>query len=378
MATTKTDRSNWSRILMFRKKNLQNMNDIVKSDSTNIEKNVSTNIEKIDQINVPKTISDKPHSMLDESKYTPDVLVDMIKKLDGHTIKPFFDTSKNKITYPFLANIGLDVTDEKSLANFVQEGILEKQLHEKFIVCSEHPNSLVTSVRVYCPSCNSMNVEKLSLYEHKKCGNIIESALLTSDIKSCPFCTHEIINFEKECRIPAMWYKCEDCSEKFDNATIKLYCREHNHDFDLSAPKFFRSFSYVLKDSLVTGKMASILIKKDVSKILERFKITPKINETLQGKSGNYHEIPLYGKSVDGKTDFMMFIFEKPEGIDDTDINKILITILDLEPMITIAVTTSEIKPGTKTIMEKYNIKLVQGDEMSIIKSKVEKILSAP
>jgi len=46
-----------------------------------------------------------------------------------------------------------------------------------------------------------------------------------------------------------MWYQCEDCSEKFDNAVIKLHCRKHDHDFDTNSGKFVTTFCYKLRNS---------------------------------------------------------------------------------------------------------------------------------
>lgn len=348
---------------MFGKKLFQNMENI----------KLNKDMDMIDEDVIVKETTNNESSI--SLKFDLETIIKQIKNLENHTIKPYFDISINKITYPFLEKIGEDITNENILSHLEKEGILEKQIHEKFIVCPQHPNSFVSNVRMYCPSCKSMNIERLSLYEHKKCGNITETKLIGADIKICEHCKREIIDFEKECRIPAMWYKCQDCIERFDNATIKLHCREHKHDFDMKIPTLFTAYSYILKDKM-TGKLDSNKLKKDVSKILERFKIESQINASLEGKSGNYHDIPIYGKSLNGKTDIMLFVFQKDSEIDDSDINKILITVLDLEPMITIIVTSSKIKTGTQSIIEKYNIKLIQSEDSTTIKTKIEKILS--
>src|SRR3989338_7070639 len=73
------------------------------------------------------------------------------------------------------------------------------------------------------------------------------------DHSICPSCLKKIKNFEKEIRVPAMWYQCEDCIEKFDNAVIKLHCRKYDHDFDTNSGKFITTFCYKLKNSDISN-----------------------------------------------------------------------------------------------------------------------------
>jgi hypothetical protein len=102
-------------------------------------------------------------------------------------------------------------------------------------------------VRLYCPKCNSLNVDKLNLFEHRRCGYIAESSecdFSDPTNSTCPSCKRKIIDFKKEIRVPAMWHQCKDCNEKFDNAIIKLYCRQHEHDFETNDGQFVTTYSY--------------------------------------------------------------------------------------------------------------------------------------
>lgn len=325
--------------------------------------------------NTLETVESPEITVRDES-LTRD-LVEKIKHLENHTIKPSINFVENKIFYPFLTSIGQDETNRKFLDDLVADGLLGKQLYDRFIVCPKHPDSLSIDMRVYCSSCKSLDVEKLSLYEHKKCGNIIDSPDFGAKAKNCPVCKKEIKDFEHEFRIPAMWYKCNDCLAKTDSPTINLHCREANHDFELNSAVFASSYSYVLEESEVVRKLDSLKIKNELSKLFEKFGLVPSINKTIQGKSGNYHHIPLFGKSTSGISDVLLFVLERSEGIDDDDIHKILIIVLDLEPILTLIVTSSEFKKGTQSILDKYHIQLVQGDNITTIKEKTEKALSS-
>ncbi len=196
-----------------------------------------------------------------ETKYVPPVssvkgdksqlLLLEIEKLPDKTIKPVVDFNENCLFNPILAKIGESPDNIAYFDELVAEGVLKKQVFEKLIICPLHPNAFSSSVRLYCPKCNSLNVEKLNLYEHKKCGYITESSAYdfsNPENSTCPSCKKQITDFKKEIRIPAMWHQCIDCAEKFDNAIIKLYCRQHEHDFDINSSQFVTTYSYKLKD----------------------------------------------------------------------------------------------------------------------------------
>jgi len=224
-----------------------------------------------------------------------------------------------------------------------------------------------------------MNVEKLNLFEHKKCGYITESSnfdFKEHDNFHCPSCKKHIKNFEKEIRVPAMWYQCEDCSEKFDNAVIKLHCRKHEHDFDTNAGQFVATYCYKLKNSQTTINSDTNEIKDELSKLLQGFNFDAKLNATIAGKSNNFHEVPIYGKNKITDESLLIFIKNQSDGIDQSDMNSILVPKLDIEPTHTLLVTLSGINEGVDTLANHYGIHLVSEPDFSQIISRVEKFVS--
>ena len=222
-----------------------------------------------------------------------------------------------------------------------------------------------------------MSVEKLNLFEHKKCGFITESSSFdfSSDENSnCPSCKKVIKNFEKEIRVPAMWYQCDDCSEKFDNAVIKLHCRKHEHDFDTNSGQFVTTFSYKLKNSEISINSDTNQIKDELLKLLEGFNFNSKLNVSIKGKSGNVHEIPIYGKSSITNESILIFIKNQPDGIDQSDMNSILVPKLDINPTNTLLVTVSGINDGVESLASHYGIHLISEPDFSQILSRVEEI----
>jgi len=306
-------------------------------------------------------------------------LIQEVQKIDDKTIKPFLDYNEGRLFYPILSNIGEDQDNISYLDALVSDGILEKQIYEKLIVCPIHPKTFSSSMRLYCPKCHSMNVQKLNLFEHKKCGYITESSNFdfSDNLKSlCPSCQKEIKNFEKEIRVPAMWYQCDDCNEKFDNATIKLHCRKHEHDFDTNSGQFITTYSYKLKNSEISINCDTAQIKDEIVKLLAGFNFDVEINCPVKGKTGNVHEIPIYAKSKSSDVTILIFLKNTPDGIDESVMNSILVPKLDIEPKNTLLVTISGIKNGIENLAKHYGIILISDPDFSKILSQVENFVS--
>ncbi len=306
-------------------------------------------------------------------------LIQEVQKLEDRTIKPFVDYNEGRLFYPLLSKVGEIQDNVAYLDGLVADGILEKQIHEKLIVCPIHPDTFSSSIRLYCPKCHSMGVEKMNLFEHKKCGYITESSNFdfTSNADSqCPSCKKIIKNFEKEIRVPAMWYQCNDCSEKFDNAVIKLHCRKHEHDFDTNSGQFISTFSYKLKNSEISMNSDTTQIKDELLTLLEGFNFAAKLNVPIKGKSGNLHEIPIYAKSEITNESILIFIKNQPNGIDQTDMNSILVPKLDIDPTNTLFVTVSLVNDGVSNLAKHYGINLISESDVSKIISRVESFVS--
>jgi nitrite reductase/ring-hydroxylating ferredoxin subunit len=306
-------------------------------------------------------------------------LIHEVQKLEDRTIKPFVDYNEGLLFYPILSKIGEVQDNVTCLDDLVSDGILEKKVYEKLIVCPVHPDTFSSSVRLYCPKCHSMSVEKLNLFEHKKCGYITESTnfdFIEQGNSSCPSCKKIIKNFEKEIRVPAMWYQCDDCSEKFDDAVIKLHCRKHEHDFDTNSGQFVTTYSYKLKNSENSINSDTNQIKDELLKLLQGFNFNAKLNVSIKGKSGNVHDIPIYAKSKTSDESLLIFIKNPSDGIGQSDMNSILVPKLDIDPTNTLLVTISDINDGMENFAKHYGIHLISEPDFTQILSRVEDFVS--
>lgn len=309
-----------------------------------------------------------------------DKLTKIIQKSSEKMIRPMIDFTNGQITYPILKEIGKNTEDIDFLESLTADssGVLEKTVYERIVVCPKHTSCLSINVRLYCPKCHSMNIEKLHLLEHTKCGYISEKNNFELSenkvVEKCPSCKKPIKEISKELRVPAMWYTCSQCEQKFDDVQIKLHCRDHNHDFDTNFAQSIEVPGFILKDSTNDSKF-------DISSLIESLKILLNYsgfeieeNHSAKGKSNHYHHVDLYGFDQNGKKIFI-FIKKSDDVIDNSEINSKIIQVLDTSPDVAILVGFAEISEKAKSIASSYNISIVSSQEPEKIIPNVEEVL---
>ncbi len=271
----------------------------------------------------------------------------------------------------------VDGIDVEFLDNLSNLGFLEKMMNNKFLICPEHQSSFLVSVRISCPKCNSINVEKLHLLEHKACGFISEKKHYLpqpDDEIKCPSCKKMIKNQEKELRLPASWYLCNDCTDKFDEAKISLHCNEFNHDFTASQASSVALYNYVLTDYEAKSNLDQSKIKSEISKILSKRGYAVNENYTTKGKSGLDHSVDIVGSDKSGPA---VFIFVKNSSENNSEVDSRLIQILDTTPKIAILVGFSSISEKTVSIASKYNLSIVSSQNIDEIAAEIDTILAS-
>lgn len=322
----------------------------------------------------PKTISPESEKI---SK-----LISAIEGTKEKMVVPSISIDQGKIVYPILNEIGesednLDFLEKLTSSNF---DILERVVYERLIVCPEHPESFSTTIRLTCAHCNSLDITKLHLIEHKKCGYISENTKfkISKDgtITECPSCKKPIHDAKKEIAIPAMWYTCNDCKEKFDDVSVKLHCRTFNHDFEISSAKFNLIPGFQIKNLGDTSNTSISPILKQLKSLLVSFGFTAKENHTVIGKSGNHYRINIYGEDQHKRTIFIYIRNPNAEN-DNSELNSKIIEVLDTSPTVTILIGFPSISEKAKTITSNYNISVLTENDPETILVSIKNVLAS-
>jgi hypothetical protein len=301
-------------------------------------------------------------------------ILDKIKHSSNGVLLPQIDLDKGLIQYSILTEIG------ESDSNFLEKlshqklGLFEKFVYNQFLICPDHKSSFLVSVRLCCPKCNSIDIHKLHLFEHKICGCIMEKSKFSDtqeqDKLKCPSCNRMIKNPQKELRVPASWYVCNDCKEKFDDVVVAFHCKEFDHDFAVNEAQMVTAYGYTLADSTGHQPLDSPKLKAELGKILSKYGFSAEENYTAKGKSGHDHKIDICGINNKNET---IFIFIN--GSHDSEIDSKIIQILDTAPKIALIIGFASISEKTKSIASKYNVSIISSQNVGEIISESEKLL---
>ena len=327
---------------------------------------------------VEQKLSEMNTTSTDSNKITQ--LIKSIENSEEKMISPFIDMNQGLIVYPILDQIGEEPTNLELLEKLASPSfdILEKVTYERLAVCPKHPESLAVNIRLYCPGCNSMDITKLHLIEHRRCGYISENTNFETEpdgsIKKCPSCKKEIRNMSKEIAMPAMWYKCNGCREKFDEVSIKLHCRKFNHDFDTNQSHTIVIPGFRLKNLADTSNSSISPILNQLKSLLKSYGFSAQENFNVTGKSGNPHRINIYGADEHKRTVFI-FIKNPNAESDNSELNSKIIEVLDTSPSVAILIGFPSISEKAKSITSNYNISLVTNKDPQEILNSINKIM---
>ena len=160
--------------MIFRKKSAEQPTYETKSDS---KLSGFQSISSIFKGNSEEPMTESVPEIIAESEFIPELdipkpssnksvrLIQEVQKLKDRTIIPFVDYNEGQLLYPILSEIDESPDNLSYLDGLVSDEILEKEIYEKLIVCPIHSDTFSSSVRLYCPKCYSMDVEKLNFSE---------------------------------------------------------------------------------------------------------------------------------------------------------------------------------------------------------------------
>ncbi len=350
----------------------------------NQEEKVNENTQKtVKPATQAEVIVEIPSEKIKGSSTETSKITKLIKSMENSKEKmivPYIDMNQGLITYPILDEIGEEPTNLELLEKLASPSfdILEKVTYERMAVCPQHPESLAVNIRLLCPGCNSMDISKLHLIEHKRCGYISENTNFETapdgSIAQCPSCKKQIRNSKVEIAMPAMWYTCNGCKQKFDDVSIKLHCRKFNHDFDTNQSHTIVVPGYRLMNLADATNSSISPILDQLKNLLKSYGFSAEENFNVTGKSGNQHRINIYGVDNHNRTVFI-FIKNPNADTDASELNSRIIEVLDTSPSVAILIGYPSISEKAKAITSNYNISLLNKQDPQEILISINKIL---
>lgn len=393
-SSTKKSRLDWKPNIVGKNKQDQAVSRASAESILTSKSGEKENLQKVLEENLPSPMEKQEEEPTDaplenESTFEGDetIKADKITKLialvsssNEKAINPTINLATNRISYPILAKIGENEYDVSFLEKMASQsaGILERELYERLVVCPQHTQELYPSVRLYCPECSSVDVERLQLVEHRVCGYIAEKkefgAVSVADIRTCPNCKRPIKDYKKEIRMPAKWNRCNACNKKFDNVIIKLHCRRFNHDFNIDEVETIAMPHYKLR-SEASENVYTLSLLPQLNKILTSLGFIVEELSMVKGKSGMTHQTNIYAHNNENKT-VAVFIKSSKNEIDDAEINSVLVRVLDIYPTLAIFIGIPSVSEMAKAMAAAHGMTIVTGKDVREIAVSVEQILS--
>lgn len=289
-------------------------------------------------------------------------------------IVPVIDLNSSETRYPILDAIGINSMDSKILDSMAHVGILEKSLHDKLLVCPDHPDTLSVSIRLYCPKCKSFDVFRMNLVEHKLCGFIATKETFENNKLSCPSCNAPIKS-QKEVGFPGMWYECKGCKGKFDSPTIMLRCRHHNHDFTINEAKKIDVYSYKLKKEAEKEFYDNYILLAPLRKILEPAGFKVEAAVSVLGKSSISHKVTLYAHTEDVK---IIIDAKRAESeVPDQFLIAMFAKVIDISPKLALFVAMPSVSESTKMLAKNYGIIVIEGKTLPEVLNSIIETLNS-
>lgn len=201
----------------------------------------------------------------------------------------------NEVSYPELSIYFGDEVD-KALEIMLKDNIVRGYVVDRVLKCPEC-NTMSIRTRYLCPSCNSFNVERVSLLEHLVCGYIGSSRSFkkSGEQQVCPRCGRVLRTVGVDWRVIGTTFECYDCGYMFDEPKVGHICIPNGHIFDPTTSRYEPVYKYVIDEAVMRLVSEGHLINATVAHVLEKLGYRVQVDGVIKGLSGVDHKFKVIG-----------------------------------------------------------------------------------
>jgi hypothetical protein len=279
----------------------------------------------------------------------------------------------HKITYSDLDEVVKDLTEKdrkKVLKSLVLKGYLKEKDFDAALICPNCESSDVFT-RYNCPSCQSINIRKVQLVEHSKCGFIGNlSEFEKKDQLICPKCnilisdlTISTSNQQQDkktvLKIIGSSFACDKCGTKFDKPLTSHICQDCSATFSFREANYERLPAYELTekiDTLAPNTFETDTLRQ-IETIIQNKGYTVELNAKIKGRSGFEQTFDLIAKKGDET-----ILLDVSSWGNQNDLITLLGKKMDIESSSVILIDLVG-NPNLTTLAKPYNITVIDGRE---------------
>jgi hypothetical protein len=282
----------------------------------------------------------------------------------------------HKIAYTDLEGILGEVSEKKLksiLKSLTLKGYLKERDYDSVLLCP-NCNSSQVYTRYNCPQCQSININRVQLIEHKSCGYIgNRSEFEQEEGLICPKCKTEIDSPTKAqpsnkpdskqtIRVIGSSFECEKCGSRFEKPLATHTCKSCSANFSYREANYERLPAYTLTervDTLTPTNFETDALRK-IEKIIQNKGYTVELNAKIKGRSSFEQTFDLIAKrgsetilldisSWGNQNDLISLLGKKMDVVSNS------IILVDLAG-----------NPSLTTLAKPYNITVLDGREGKI------------
>jgi hypothetical protein len=278
----------------------------------------------------------------------------------------------HKIVYSDLDEIVKDLSEKdrkRALKSLVLKGYLKEKDFDAALIC---PNCVSSDVftRYNCPSCQSINIKKVQLVEHSKCGFIGNLSEFDKDGQLiCPKCNTMIGNPSSTSskqqdkttalKIIGSSYACDKCGSKFEKPLTSHICQNCSASFSYREANYERLPAYELTEKVDTLAPNTFMTDtlRQLETIIQNKGYTVELNAKIKGRSGFEQTFDLIAKKGDET-----LLLDISSWGNQNDLIALLGKKMDVESSSVILIDLAG-NPNLVTLGKPYNIKVLDGRE---------------
>jgi rubrerythrin len=279
----------------------------------------------------------------------------------------------HKITYSDLEEIAKDLSEKdrkRVLKSLALKGYMTEKDFDAALICPNCASSDVFT-RYNCPNCQSINIKKVQLVEHPKCGFIGNfSEFEKDDQLICPKCNMIIGNpstatsKQQQGKTPVLKtigssFECDKCGSKFDRPLTSHICQNCSASFNFREANYERLPAYELTDKVDTLAPNTFMTDtlRQLEKIIQNKGYTVELNAKIKGRSGFEQTFDLIAKKGDET-----ILLDVSSWGNQNDLIALLGKKMDVESNAVILIDLAG-NPNLTILAKPYNITVLDGRE---------------
>lgn len=277
-------------------------------------------------------------------------------------LTPRFDLEQT-VRYPEVEQL-ID-GDPNSAKQLVQKlwdlGIFRRKFNEKVIVCPSCLSANVSNDYV-CPNCNSIDIERKTLLEHRSCGNIdsVDNFLVEGGLL-CPKCNKELIEAGADYQELGAWFQCLQCGKRSDVPSPIHRCRNCGHIFTIRDMGFVNMYSYRLSTEAEEEFKRTYLVIKPIGLVFEEYQYKVDMPGQIAGQSGALQRFDII--ATKGTSEVVVLdLIASDKNVDETPVAAMYAKIFDVSPTQSLLVAIPSLSDKAKRLATLYRITTIEAE----------------